>query len=523
MTREHNRQFKPLSFSTTMRNPERIVDFLKYLLPFEGQKLDNNIIDQVVISLIQNKIYKPTIINKVAKYRTAFNASEPFSRKMAEEIMQKSPQKHKEAGFDKGWPSRFDTWYKLPMEFGFIFYEMNKTIKFSTTGHMLIESLSDETFDEQKIQKVFLNALMKYQTHNPFRKNANTNAPLPLLLNVIKLLKEDPEENGAGISRGELSFIICSPNNDAHAIYNQIKSLRKKYGFTYSDEVIYDICLKILGATEAQHNRFKISHITGEAVDDFIRNMRITGIVSLRGQGRFIDFNSFEKETIDYVIKKYTNYHSFETKEAYFDYMGQIDSNILSAKKTDATVANDVRQKTLSFWAINKSPEYIASELKIISKKDESKDDVLKYISKPTRLEFLTSILLKQRFPDMDIKPNYSVDDEGFPIFTAAGGMADIECFDTDNNPLIEVTLTTSRNQSSTEIPAITRHLQEARDKYPNKYVFSIFVAPTIHPDSIYMTEFSKSRYNVDIFPCSIDEFILKTSNIKQLKQMVSL
>lgn len=38
---------------------------------------------------------------------------------------------------------------------------------------------------------------MKYQTNNPFRKNANDNSPLVLLLQVIKLLKDDPDENDA--------------------------------------------------------------------------------------------------------------------------------------------------------------------------------------------------------------------------------------------------------------------------------------------------------------------------------------
>ena len=120
-----------------------------------------------------------------------------------------------EAGFDKGWPSRFDTWYKLPMEFGFLYYEMNAPIEISTTGHMLIDAHNENLVNDEKIKNVFLNSLMKYQTNNPFRKNANDNSPLVLLLQVIKLLKDDPDENDAGIFRSELSLIICWPNRDA--------------------------------------------------------------------------------------------------------------------------------------------------------------------------------------------------------------------------------------------------------------------------------------------------------------------
>ena len=50
------------------------------------------------------------------------------------------------------------------MEFGFISYEMNKPIIISTTGHMLVDALNESPINNNKIQKVFLNALMKYLT-----------------------------------------------------------------------------------------------------------------------------------------------------------------------------------------------------------------------------------------------------------------------------------------------------------------------------------------------------------------------
>lgn len=186
MSNEREKEYKPLSFSTTMRNPARIVDFLKCILPFEGQILTDEIIHKVTLSIIMNKLYKPNIVGKELKLKEIYNSEDVFSVEEAEYIIENSPQNHKEAGFEKGWASRFDTWYKLAMEFGFIYYEMNKPIQISTTGHMLIDAMREIPYYYEKFQSVFLNALMKYQTNNPFRKNANTNVPLPLLLNVIK-------------------------------------------------------------------------------------------------------------------------------------------------------------------------------------------------------------------------------------------------------------------------------------------------------------------------------------------------
>lgn len=291
---------KPLSFSTTMRNPNRIVNFVKCLLPYEHQILTHDIIMKVMHKAIKEKAYTPVIINRTPQLNYILkNEDEQYSDEQIKFIMEKSPQQHKEAGFASGWDSRFDTIFKLPMEFGFVKYAMNQPIQISATGHMLIDALNEEEPDEEKIQAVFLNSMMKYQSNNPYRKNANANVPLILLLQVLKMLKEDADENGCGVFRQELSLFICWPSDDAKALYNKIKEIRAKVGYTYSDEYMYEICLKLLGASDEQRNRFKLSQICGEAVDEYIRKMRTTGIISLRGSGRFIDYNAWEIEKIN--------------------------------------------------------------------------------------------------------------------------------------------------------------------------------------------------------------------------------
>lgn len=143
------------------------------------------------------------------------------------------------------------------MELGFVYYEMNKPVKISNTGHMLIDAYNEKPVNERKIQNVMLSALMKHQTNNPFRKNANSNAPLPLLLNVLDLLKKDKNENNAGIFRRELSIFICWKDNDATALYDYIKKLRKQAGFNYSYEFIYEKCLELLGPTSLKETDLK--------------------------------------------------------------------------------------------------------------------------------------------------------------------------------------------------------------------------------------------------------------------------
>ncbi len=522
MPRERAPEYKPLSFSTTMRNPSRIADFLMCIAPYEGQVLTNDIITSVAKTLIKRKLYQPVYITRTLRLKSVLNEERDFTDTEVVEIMEHSPQNHKEAGFDKGWPSRFDTWYKLSMEFGFIYYEMNKPIEISIAGHMLMDAINENPINDEKIKNVFLNSLMKYQTNNPFRKNANDNSPLVLLLQVIKLLKDDPEENDAGVFRSELSLIICWPNRDAEALYRRIKELRRQYRFSYGDEIIYEICLELLGATADQRNRFKINQITGEAVDEFIRKMRITGVISLRGNGRFVDFNSFEMTKINYILSHYDDYTNYTVKKDFFEYIGAIDNNVVSlTQDVDETAVTDVRIATLTRWAEEYSKNDIINELNLLSSNGESRNAVLRIIDKPTRLEFLTSIALKQHFEGLNVQPNYHVDDEGLPTFTASGGVADIECFEAGCNSLVEVTLMCARNQATNEMPAITRHLQEAIEQNPGVTQFSMLVAPSIHADTKYMAGYSKFKYNVDILTFTITEFIEQISVKERIAEML--
>lgn len=517
-------KYKPLSFSTTMRNPERIAAFLKCITKYEGEILTNSLIDKIVVDIIKEKLYRPNYIGTVPLLKNIYDdESSTFSDQLANDIIVNSPQKHKEAGFDYGWPSRFDTWYKLAMEFGFIKYAMDEPIQLSETGHMLVDAVSGETVDDEKIQNVFLNAMTKYQSDNPFRKISNSNNPLLLFLNVIKLLKENYPDS-AGVSRQELSFLICWPDADYKKLYEKIVAFRNAFGVSsYTDEIIYNECLSILGYGEEGKNYIKIDKVTGEAVDEYIRKMRITGVISLRGNGRFLDWNTLKQEKIDYILANYSaESKEFNDIEDYLSYIGSIDSEIIKSQVQENNAEiTDIRQKTLERLASDYDVEYIKDELRITcSKRGESKDELFKFIPAPARLEFLVSILLKQSFKDIIIKPNYPIDDEGIPTSTASGGMGDIECED-DERELVEVTLIQGRNQVTTEMLPISRHLEEL-GRTTEKDCAAIFLAPTIHPDAARYTKWILDTENLRIVSLDIEGFIAETSTKPSLSKVVA-
>ncbi len=518
--RNRKAESKPLSFSTTMRNPNRIVSFLNCLLPYENQILTHEVIMKVIHNAIQEKLYTPVIVNRTPDLACILkNEDEKYSDQQIEFIIEMSPQKHKEAGFEYGWDSRFDTIFKLPMEFGFVKYAMGEPIRISTTGHMLVDALNEEEPNEKKIQMVFLNSMMKYQSNNPYRKNANSNVPFILLLQVLKLLKEDVKENGAGVFRQELSLFICWPDNDAKALYHKIKQIRSDVGYSYSDEYMYEICLELLGASDEQRNRFKLSQICGEAVDEYIRKMRTTGIISLRGNGRFIDYNAWEIDKINYILEKYSEYRTFESKDEYFEYIGTVDTTVVSMESTVPADTTDLRKSTLKKFAAEYEKETIYTELHKVCNKAASTDYMLKLLPGPVRLEFLTSIAMLQNFENLVVTPNYTIDDEGLPTNTASGGKADIVCFDKEYQSLVEVTLMCGRqDQVNNEIIPIRRHLLE--EKKHQEKTFSIFVAPIIHEDTKQIADWYKFKEDLDIVTYAIDEFI---ERIKQEDKILGL
>ena len=67
MPRERAAEYKPLSFSTTMRNPERIAGFLNCILPYEQHNLSNEIIMDVAKALIKSKLYIPVYVSRTPK------------------------------------------------------------------------------------------------------------------------------------------------------------------------------------------------------------------------------------------------------------------------------------------------------------------------------------------------------------------------------------------------------------------------------------------------------------------------
>lgn len=486
-------KYKPLLFTTTMRNPARLKQILFVLNKFDGKMLNDELAQDIVEECIRYGLYRPIKKSSSIKEKWRTSPMGTFSKTILSKqevdyIIRNNAQKHKEAGFAYGYPSRFATIFDFCKELGLAYYSPGESIMISELGRHLIdvlevnengESLMVEELHPEYETEVFLQAFAKSQRKNPFVRVLNDNVPLILLLETIKMLNSDPEFNDVGISRKELPLLIFWKNNDANALYHRIKKLRMEHRYNPSDETIIDICInEIMGG---DYKKFDERSIMRDYPDEFIRKMRMTGLISLRGAGRFIDINHNEDEKVEYVLKHYSTYPRFTNERAYFDYMASIDPNLLSIKAVE--VSENESEKLLNNWVAEYSWESIKRELVILSSRRKSSDDVMRILAAPVRLEFLTALAIKSKLPHVRVIPNYSVDDTGLPTSTAGGGVADIECIEAPMYILVEVSMSEGRNQTRMEIWPIERHLIKFKENYTDKSE-SIFIAPSIFYDT---------------------------------------
>ena len=485
-------KYKPLLFTTTMRSPERLKDFLTVLGEYDVQVLTNEIVERVAKALIKKGLYKPIKVSQTVKNK--WKNEIELSKEETERVFNKNPQSHKEAGFDKGWPSRFDTWFKIAKELGFVWYWQNEKVEFSESGKMLL----DKAKPENEIM-VFANSFSKYQRHNPFRRVLNKNIPLILLIQTIQLLNKDQDFNNAGISKLEIPLLLCWKDNNAESLYQEIKTLRNKYGYSPSNEIILELCYDLLDETKRDNNS-----IIGDYPDDFIRKMRLTGLISLRGGGRFIDLNTKELAAIDYIVKNYSLYPDLTTEKDFFDYISKVDANLvstLSVYKAPAIITS----KELDKWVKYYGWEIIKTEMLNLVQKKSSKDEILKVIDQPLRLEFLTSLAILKRLPNVSVKPNFISDDEGLPTSFASGGKPDIECLENKDTILVEVTLLTGTQQHIRESFSIRRHLEDYIVRGIKAY--SVFISPQAFIDTRRYAEFIKTD-GIEVRILDIDKFV---------------
>ena len=121
------------------------------------------------------------------------------------------------------------------------------------------------------------------------------------------------------------------------------------------------------------------------------------------------------------------------------------------------------------------------------------------------------------------IKPNAPVGDDNEPTYTAPAGKADIECYYSNFSSICEVTMLCNRDQWYNEGQPVMRHLREFENSSSTADNYCIFVAPSLHQDTV-NTFFNSVKFQYEgrkqkIIPITITQLIFILETVKQMQE----
>lgn len=556
---------KPWSITTTLRNPERLRDFLIVLKDIEGEDWNSETQKKFQILLIKNRIYgygsnqfysnlpkeQINLIDDLNKEITFEQAKKIFTLKNYEDPAMRGRQS-------------FNPLKKL----GLVSIQ-NKRIIITELGKLLLK-------DVYNLGEMFFRSFIKWQIPNPDNHEYKYEEgydikPFIGTLHLINIVNKKTSEAGnipKGLSKQEFSLFVPTLINyeDIEKCAIEIINLRhklkgeKKYDYKSIFENFEKLFAQKFLKTQNDIEVNKLLNNLKDYGDNIIRYFRLTRYFYIRGNGYYIDLEPRRRIEIENLLafdngksitfntkQEYQSYISnisvpklpWESKEKYYEIILEVLKDIkryekeLSIKEkiiSDYSSYNENEFK--NFLGIlrdyrrqlqEKKNHIISQDIVAIVKYIYSLENIYKEEDRSIALEKYIALALYALNDILRIQPNYPVGDDNEPTFTAPAGKPDIECYYEYFNAICEVTMLTGRDQWYYEGQPIMRHLREFEIKNKDKVAFCIFIAPVLHRDTLNTFWFSiKYEYEGSpqkIIPLTIKNFIDILKTLVDLKQ----
>lgn len=548
---------KTWSISTTVRNPERLREFLRTLKLLEGEPFNSENQIKYQILLIQNKLYKPSrLTREQEKYVKDVELEMPFS--VAEAMF--NAQNYKD-------PAMRGRNSVAPLNKMGLCIAKNSAegVKITPLGEYLLS----EDFD---LGKLFFFHFLKWQLPNPDSRTfaGKDGFAIKPFIGALHLINEVNKKwvklrnEPIGMSKEEFS-LFAPTLIDYREIAKQAgkvieyridlrkqktekdkKSFREKY-----KKALAQAFLKTKKASAIN----KLLHNLKDYGDNAVRYFRLTRFIYIRGGGFYIDLEPRRVVEIEkLLLSDNAAPLKFKSADEYIDYLADLNQPVLpwetepELRKISLLLSSDINNlikdlesKSLKVPAFSFKDthslnvadlkQYI-EELRTFRRKLQEEETHLEsqditriqeYINafknihhssnkKSIELEKLAALTLNALNDALEIKPNYPVGDDNEPTFTAPPNKADIECFYERFNSVCEVTMLTDRSQWYHEGQPVMRHVRDFERTHANKTVYALFVAPRLHQDTV-ETFWMSIKYGYKgstqrIIPFSITQFI---------------
>lgn len=545
---------RPWSISTTVRNPERLRNFLKTLSELEGTRFDTENQIKYQTLLIKNKLYKPMTLTRVEEEK--FLSDDPFSFEEAKRIFENQNYE------DPPMRGRQST---APLnKMGLcIARQSAETIQITELGRYFLDP-------ETAMSELFFNHFLKWQLPNPDTNQFTTRngfaiKPFIGTLHFIKKVNKKWKELGnepVGISKQEFSLFVPTlinyQNIEDHAGKLVEFRLESRANPDSIDELKTNFLRSFLETRDSEVTD-RLLQTLDDYGDNTLRYFRLTGYLHIRGNGNYVDLEPRRTLEIQSLLEgddasplefrdadQYREYladialpelpweKKSKLQEIYYflklqiieknselEQLGVTRSFPYSFKTNeeldnlykDELILEVQRQRTHILLLEKEKKGYVMNNPEEICNCINALTNIYNSQKKfSIELERLTALALVAINDALNVKPNYPVGDDGEPTFTAPAGVADIECYYDKFNLVCEVTMLKTRDQWINEGQPVMRHLRQFEDENTDKESYCLFIAPKLHQDTI-STFWNSVKHgyrgqNQKIIPLSISQFV---------------
>ena len=558
---------KPWSLSTTVRNPERILPFLRVLKKMEGEEFDEDGQVKFQTLLIQNRLYQPTgLSEKLLGYYDTLG--DKMSHSEAEEVFNHMVTRSTELRNDRGLRGRTSV---APLA------KMGLAIAKKSLGKVAITELGNAFLsNELDIGDIYFRFFIKWQIPNLDSKDYPQNGAYNIkpfigalhLINVVNQKELERGNKSKGLSKEEFAIFVPSLINHRHideyadkvlALRDLLSGKDKKQRREILNSYKEKFASEFLETDDEKEVGKLISNLKDYG-DNAIRYFRLTRYIHIRGNGFYIDLEprrsveiknllqhdsaeaiefSSKEDYLAYIIDVSQPVLPWETSEAYKEIIKQLLSDVSdyevrlgvtrkevldTSKLSEEALKNYVRElrayrRELQEQENHQQSQHIDKVREYITKLENIYD----LDDKPTALEKYVSLGLNALNDALKIKPNHPVGDDNEPTSTAPANTPDIECYYQTYNSICEVTMLRGRDQWYNEGQPVLRHLRDFENKDQAKNSYCLFIAPTLHRDTI-NTFWMAIKYEYEgkpqkIVPLSLSQFIELLKTLVELKE----
>lgn len=541
------------SFNTTVRNPERMEALLRILVDMEGVPFDATGQERFFGLQIKKRFYTPmrrTLGDELASAVYDSDQNEDLDDNVVSSILDKYRGSVDSAG-------RGRTSVAVLNRFGL-------SIALQSHGPVFITPLGKKWLSgEIDDEELFTRFLLRWQYPNPIESGYNAFDIKPFL-GVLHLVNDVNSawiklgNKPVGLSKEEYRlFALSLKNKDEIAdavrqivdFRQRTRSLSGKQRTDFINDFMRSRAIAIYSYSDQESLRKQIGNLKDYA-DSSLRYLRISGLIVLRGSGRYVDIAADRVAEVESIIKSVAvGSIDFATAEEYIGYLGdlsyelpwqneddlhRISENLTSVLEAEAGEASinvdtaDISVKPIAQQVSilqNKINDVRIQKLRSLKHNLDVLDEAIDKLSDITSpryetvtarpsldFEWYTSRALMVLNDALRIDPSYKVGDDGLPT-GFRGNTSDIECEYTSFGMTVEVTLLNGRDQWYAEGQPVMRHLRDFEDKLTStKRAYCIFIAPYIHRDTLNQFwvsnkyEFEGSRQR--IVPMTVSEFV---------------